>query len=780
MAQYTERLWTQTKDTEQLTFIAGVDLPYRELVKESGPNTNIMVVATTVDAIGYVLSPKGVLAGEKVDVQMLYGRPGGGGGSGVQSVTGLDTDNTDPLNPIVNIAVDGITITGQGTPGDPLVAVTGGGGTVTSVTGVGPNVFITGTLTDPIVNAGTQAWEWSGFITTPQLSNYQNNYTQAGFANISTLKVIGDPFDPAIMTGFAGGTEGRFLIVHNASLDTPIYFTNQDPLSAAANQILMSGLPGEFYDLPIGGTVLLRYDADVQKWRLLGNYVYTVIDDGGGVITVTGGAANKTVGFNGVFTDGVTITGNGTAGSPLTAPATPGSSNFELTYFVDGLYGNDGTAVPDSSVLKYQTIDAAIAAAGPLDYTIHVSPGSYSISAGTIIGGWKKFYLEPGCFVACASNCFSINPGSRLEIKGYGDLNCSGFLFASNNPTSNAIADVDIECDYISSNAGTQLFCDATSLKVKIRTNQIFDMGIDAVGWFDVEISTDRWNSQNSRMIWIGDDTLYDCQTKFDLLGPRKYVCKGRTRQNTDYVRAATTAIGIGVNIFPTVSKTRFTVVDLYADFDTVDGIFLNLAGGITRHYGNVIHRKSDTLGNELPWLYCDQDVAVIENGPYFEHMYGDWVSGTHPTYAGSLNNELGSIRCGGTFVFNGRYKNSGENTGVGAWPLFQFQNNNISPAYTVIIFNGEMANTDKDVSLFQLQDTGVNPTHTYKIICKTVTCENGDADTFSCLLPNTPIFVYHSLTMNHNYSSNFIDGLSVNRTIIDRNVTVHIPEYAT
>ena len=44
----------------------------------------------------------------------------------VQSVTGLDTDNTDPLNPVVRIAVDGVTITGLGTPANPLVA-TGGG-----------------------------------------------------------------------------------------------------------------------------------------------------------------------------------------------------------------------------------------------------------------------------------------------------------------------------------------------------------------------------------------------------------------------------------------------------------------------------------------------------------------------------------------------------------------------------------------------------------------------------------------------------------------------------
>jgi hypothetical protein len=47
-----------------------------------------------------------------------------GGGGGVQSVTGLDTDNTDPLNPVVQIAVDGVTITGDGTSGNPLVAAT--------------------------------------------------------------------------------------------------------------------------------------------------------------------------------------------------------------------------------------------------------------------------------------------------------------------------------------------------------------------------------------------------------------------------------------------------------------------------------------------------------------------------------------------------------------------------------------------------------------------------------------------------------------------------------
>lgn len=63
-----------------------------------------------------------VLAG----VRGIANAPAGG----VQSVTGLNTDNTDPANPIVQISVDGSTITGDGTPGNPLVATTSPGSTL--------------------------------------------------------------------------------------------------------------------------------------------------------------------------------------------------------------------------------------------------------------------------------------------------------------------------------------------------------------------------------------------------------------------------------------------------------------------------------------------------------------------------------------------------------------------------------------------------------------------------------------------------------------------------
>jgi hypothetical protein len=80
----------------------------------------------------------------------------------VQSVTGLDTDNSDPQNPVVQVAVDGVTITGTGTTVDPLVAATGSGG-VQSVTGESVDI------TDP-VNPVVNAWPLAGTGTGPQAS----------------------------------------------------------------------------------------------------------------------------------------------------------------------------------------------------------------------------------------------------------------------------------------------------------------------------------------------------------------------------------------------------------------------------------------------------------------------------------------------------------------------------------------------------------------------------------------------------------------------------------
>jgi hypothetical protein len=69
--------------------------------------------------------------------------------AGVQSVTGLDTDNTDPLNPIVQISVDGTTITGDGTSGNTLIAAY----QAPSVDGI--TITGDGSIGNPLVAAST-------------------------------------------------------------------------------------------------------------------------------------------------------------------------------------------------------------------------------------------------------------------------------------------------------------------------------------------------------------------------------------------------------------------------------------------------------------------------------------------------------------------------------------------------------------------------------------------------------------------------------------------------
>ncbi len=72
----------------------------------------------------------------------------------VQSVTGLNTNNADPKNPIVQISVDGVTITGAGTPASPLVATGGGSGGAGS-SGKAKSYSLEGLLGVPIRNGYT-------------------------------------------------------------------------------------------------------------------------------------------------------------------------------------------------------------------------------------------------------------------------------------------------------------------------------------------------------------------------------------------------------------------------------------------------------------------------------------------------------------------------------------------------------------------------------------------------------------------------------------------------
>lgn len=132
------------------------------------------------DPVGTLLPPGGTTgqvptkaSGDDFDI--VWSDPTGG----VESVTGLDTDNTDPANPVVKIAVDGSTITGEGTPDDPLVANVSPSGVQTVSAGAG--ISVTGTATDPVINSTITQYTDSDAIAAlgPTLANYLLSSTAA-------------------------------------------------------------------------------------------------------------------------------------------------------------------------------------------------------------------------------------------------------------------------------------------------------------------------------------------------------------------------------------------------------------------------------------------------------------------------------------------------------------------------------------------------------------------------------------------------------------------------
>jgi hypothetical protein len=86
-------------------------------------NPNPLIAATNVqDAIDDTLSITVFLESNITNLATQVSSLTTEVNSKVESVTGLNTNNTDPQNPVIAISVDGTTITGLGTPASPLEA----------------------------------------------------------------------------------------------------------------------------------------------------------------------------------------------------------------------------------------------------------------------------------------------------------------------------------------------------------------------------------------------------------------------------------------------------------------------------------------------------------------------------------------------------------------------------------------------------------------------------------------------------------------------------------
>jgi len=121
------------------------------------------------------------------------------------------------------------------------------------------------TVVSPVITGTAdlqQAIAFTGDITPAQITANQNDYAPTGFATTSTLRLSSDA--SRNVTGLAGGTDGRIIIVQNVGTQN-IVLTNQDASSAAGNRFLF----GADVELLPNYSITLRYDATTQRWRAI-------------------------------------------------------------------------------------------------------------------------------------------------------------------------------------------------------------------------------------------------------------------------------------------------------------------------------------------------------------------------------------------------------------------------------------------------------------------------------------------------------------------------------
>jgi len=463
---------------------------------------------------------------------------------------------------------------------------------------------------------------------------------------------------------------------------------------------------------------------------------------------------------------------------PATFNATIPMVDINQTYFVDPTYGNDGTAVAGSMSLKYQNIGTALILASAFTNSrVFLMPGNHSMTSSISVTEVLNIEMAPGAtlIVNAGGPAFNISPPQKLYITGEGQIQLVSTLFANSSPATSTLPEVVIRAKSLDGSGATDIG-DITSMLFSIEVDAINDLRLSGSGYSKGYVAADFWQSSAGGQIRLSDFTAFDGETKYQENGPQEITIKGRTRARCKFFSGQSLSGGVFTERGVAPYKTK---INLYVDYDTTDCLgFIDPGRGIIRHWGDLIHRKTDTAGNEMPWFYMSQDIDSDEFKPTFEHVEGDYVSGTNEVFSGSQNNEIVSILKLCNIILNGRYQNSGENTGSGAWPIVYMGNQNINPGESSVIFNGEFKSLGGDVSPIRYVDAS-NPNHTFKIINKTSAIQTRATYTIDTNVAFR-LYVYHSLCMNLNYNPLISDGLSEDRTIVDENITVDVPEYGT
>jgi hypothetical protein len=105
---------------------------------------------------------------------------------------------------------------------------------------------------------------FDGTIVPTQITADQNDYAPSGHAGANVIRISSDA--TRTITGLAGGSSGRFLIIRNIGTNS-IRFSHESASSTAANRFNFTDSVNPAYKtLPPGRSLWLQYEGSTSRW----------------------------------------------------------------------------------------------------------------------------------------------------------------------------------------------------------------------------------------------------------------------------------------------------------------------------------------------------------------------------------------------------------------------------------------------------------------------------------------------------------------------------------
>jgi hypothetical protein len=104
-----------------------------------------------------------------------------------------------------------------------------------------------------------------GAITPSQLTGNVNDYNPTGLDAAAVVRLSSD--NSRVITGLAGGSSGRVLVLQNVGTN-PIILSNEDGASIAANRFAIAGDINTHFTLRPREVTFIQYDTTASRWRV--------------------------------------------------------------------------------------------------------------------------------------------------------------------------------------------------------------------------------------------------------------------------------------------------------------------------------------------------------------------------------------------------------------------------------------------------------------------------------------------------------------------------------